>query len=75
MDKDELILNTFCSSALEPKKSNTSCYLRTRIEALHNHLFKDPFHVNHIYYFTSRGHLIKHQYSKVFLLSSILNYF
>lgn len=70
LDGDVTVYSQNVNEALEPKKSNTSCYLRTRIEALHNHLFKDPFHVNHVYYFTSRGHLIKHQYSKDSKLSS-----
>ncbi|CAL4065743.1 unnamed protein product, partial [Meganyctiphanes norvegica] len=43
---------------------NTSCYLRTRLQALNNYLFSDRFHPLSTYTFNRRGHLIKYIYSK-----------
>ncbi|KAK3880755.1 hypothetical protein Pcinc_014768 [Petrolisthes cinctipes] len=49
---------------VEVSPSGPTCYLGTRLKALHNHLFPDPFHLSSVYYFTSRGHLIKSGYSQ-----------
>ncbi|XP_045606303.2 nudC domain-containing protein 1 isoform X2 [Procambarus clarkii] len=52
------------------RKSYSNCYLHTRLEALHNHLFGDPFHPLSVYYFNNRGHLVKCNYSEDSRLST-----
>ncbi|KAG0728678.1 NudC domain-containing protein 1 [Chionoecetes opilio] len=46
------------------KACQSTCYLHTRLQALHNHLFQDPFHPLSVYYFNTRGHLVKCSYSE-----------
>lgn len=52
-------------AGVEGRPTGPNCYLGTRLEALHNHLFPDPFHLSSVYYFTSRGHLLRTAYSQV----------
>lgn len=55
---------------LERTRTNSNCYLHTRLEALHNHFFGDPYNASFVYYFSSKGHLVKHNYSKDSRLSA-----
>ncbi|XP_068215028.1 nudC domain-containing protein 1 [Palaemon carinicauda] len=53
-----------CAEGLEKRHNSSSFYLHTRLEALHNHLFGDPFDTSCVYYFSSKGHLLKNNFSK-----------
>ncbi|KAK8752075.1 hypothetical protein OTU49_011938 [Cherax quadricarinatus] len=55
---------TLNKDGVERKISYSNSYLHTRLEALHNHFFGDPFHPMSVYYFSSRGHLVKCNYSE-----------
>ncbi|XP_064101121.1 nudC domain-containing protein 1-like [Macrobrachium nipponense] len=59
-----LVLGLHYRDGLEKRQSSSSYYLHTRLEALHNHLFGDPFNGTFVYYFSSKGHLLKHNFSK-----------
>ncbi|KAG7158887.1 NudC domain-containing protein 1-like, partial [Homarus americanus] len=52
------------TEGVEKRKNSSNCYLRTRLEALHNYFFGDPFHPLCVYYFSNRGHLVKCNYSE-----------
>ncbi|XP_066956638.1 nudC domain-containing protein 1 [Macrobrachium rosenbergii] len=71
-DADVTVYSQTLDSAerLEKRQSSSSYYLHTRLEALHNHLFGDPFNAAFIYYFSNKGHLLKHNFSKDTRLSA-----
>lgn len=64
LDADVTVYTKNLQEGVEKKKNYSNCYLRTRLEALHNHFFGDPFHPLFVYYFNNRGHLVKCNYSE-----------
>uniref|UniRef100_A0A0P4VSJ2 NudC domain-containing protein 1 n=1 Tax=Scylla olivacea TaxID=85551 RepID=A0A0P4VSJ2_SCYOL len=63
-DSELTVYSRPASDGVHHKVCQSTCYLHTRLQALHNHLFQDPFHPLSVYFFNTRGHLVKCSYSE-----------
>lgn len=63
-DVETTVYSRAVPEGVQYKPCQSTCYLHTRLQALQNHLFQDPFHPFAVYFFNSRGHLVKCSYSE-----------